>query len=228
VIFAAWYGGFGPGLIAAVLSALAADFFLMPPVYSLTLSNPAHVAAVLFFLLMGFLISLICERLQRIEHAEQETRAKLAAVVESTEDAIISKSEDGTILTWNRGAERMYGYSAREAVGRNISIIVPQEQAGELAEMMGRLREGAPAQYCETLRRRKDGKLIDASISITPIKDAEGQTLAYATTTRDISRIARKPSTRSNCWFVSRPWWLTWGNWRFGERTTFLTKLSLL
>jgi PAS domain S-box-containing protein len=208
VFFAAWYGGFGPGLIATVLSALAADFFLMLPLYSLRLFSSAQVTAEAIFLLLGFLISLICERLQRTESAAQEERSRLAAVVEisadaitckqeadsqlaaiveSSQDAIISKSRDGTILTWNQGAEQMYGYSASEAVGRNISIIVPQDQASELAEMIGRLNEGAEVECCEALRRRKDGKLIDASISINPIKGVHGQTLAYATISRDIT-----------------------------------------
>src|SRR5689334_22153270 len=111
----------------------------------------------------------------------------LAAIVESSDDAMIAKDLDGTILSWNQGAERMYGYPAEEAIGRHISLIVPPEAAAELTDILGRLAAGERVRHCETLRLTKDGRLLDVSLSVSPIRDERGQIIGASAIARDIS-----------------------------------------
>ena len=86
----------------------------------------------------------------------------LAAIVESSEDAIISKTLEGTILTWNAGAEHMYGYSAAEAIGRPMTLLLPEDRPDEEAEILDRIRQGQRVEHFETVRRRKNGERIES------------------------------------------------------------------
>jgi two-component system CheB/CheR fusion protein len=117
----------------------------------------------------------------------EESRQRLAAIVESSEDAILSKTLDGIITSWNQGAERLYGYSAAEILGKSISILIPPDYPNELAGIMERLRRGETIELNETARRRKDGRLVDVSVRISPILDAAGQIIGDSTIARDIS-----------------------------------------
>jgi len=98
----------------------------------------------------------------------------LAAIVDSSDDAIIGKTLDGTIISWNRGAEHMYGYTADEAVGQPISILVPIDHPDELPAIMDRLRRGERIDHYKTARIRKDGRRVEISVTISPVRDAEG------------------------------------------------------
>jgi PAS domain S-box-containing protein len=104
----------------------------------------------------------------------QEIAERLAAVVESSDDAIISKTLDETITDWNRGAERVFGYSSAEAVGKPMAVLLPAERAEEESGILARLRCGESVHHFETVRVRKDGKTIDVSVTISPISDAMG------------------------------------------------------
>ncbi len=117
----------------------------------------------------------------------REAQAALAAIVENSDDAIIGKTLDGRITSWNRGAERMYGYTASEAIGQPISLLVPEDRREELAQVMERLRRGEAAHHFETTRLRKDGRKIDAAITISPIRDASGRVVGAATIARDVT-----------------------------------------
>src|SRR5689334_13956940 len=94
-----------------------------------------------------------------------EVQAKLAAIIESSDDAIISKTLDGVIRTWNRGAELIFGFTADEAVGQPLLIIIPPERHAEEPEILSKLRRGERIDHYETVRRRKDGALIDVSVT---------------------------------------------------------------
>src|SRR6185436_18934138 len=108
-------------------------------------------------------------------HAD-ETRARLAAIVDSTDDAIYSTTLDDTVLTWNAGAERLYGYAAAEVIGRSRAIIVPLgTSAGVTAAMMEKAGRGEASEAIETTRVRKDGLTIDISLTISPIMDSTGR-----------------------------------------------------
>lgn len=117
--------------------------------------------------------------------------AQLAAIVESSDDAIIGKNLEGIITSWNGGAEQIYGYTADEVVGRSISILMPPECPNEEADIQERLQQGESIDHYETERIRKDGRRITVSLTISPIKDSEGSIIAASTVARDISEEKR-------------------------------------
>jgi PAS domain S-box-containing protein len=117
----------------------------------------------------------------------EEQQAKLAAIVESSDDAIVSKTLGGIITTWNRGAERLFGYRAEEIVGRSVLTLLPQDRHGEEAAILERLRRGERVEHFETVRIAKGGRHIDVSLTISPIKDARGRIVGASKITRDIS-----------------------------------------
>lgn len=121
----------------------------------------------------------------------EDLRFQLAAIVESSEDAILGKGLDGTIRSWNGAAERMFGYTAGEALGRSAAFLVPPGREGEEPELISRIAAGERVQPFETVRRRKDGQDIDVSISISPIRDAQGRVTGAATLKRDITERKR-------------------------------------
>jgi PAS domain S-box-containing protein len=112
---------------------------------------------------------------------------QLAAIVESSDDAIVSKTLDGIITSWNRGAERMFGYSAAEAVGRHISLIIPAERRTEEDDVLARLRRGEKVDHFETERRTKDGRLLTISLTVSPVRDREGRIIGASKVARDIT-----------------------------------------
>ena len=119
---------------------------------------------------------------------QAETAARhLAAIVESSEDAIISKNLDGVIQTWNAAAERMFGYSAAEIVGRSVLTLIPVDRHHEEAAILGRLRSGERIEHFETMRRTKDGRLLDVSLTVSPVKDNTGRIVGASKIARDIS-----------------------------------------
>ncbi len=128
----------------------------------------------------------ISERLR----AEQ-TLQRLAVIVEASDDAIISRDLDGIILTWNPGAERLYGYSAAQAIGQDIAILLPTEHPEDIAEVHARVSVGEYIRNIETVRRARDGRLLDVSLTISPILDDSGQVVGAASIARDISERKR-------------------------------------
>jgi PAS domain S-box-containing protein len=124
----------------------------------------------------------ISERLQR-----DELGARLAAIVDSSDDAIVSKSLDGVITSWNRGAERIFGYTAAEAVGKRILLIIPEERWPEEDEVLARLRHGERIDHFETVRKTKDGRRIYISLTVSPIRDAQGNIIGASKVARDIT-----------------------------------------
>ena len=118
---------------------------------------------------------------------EHEARLRLAAIVESSSDAIIAKDLDGTILSWNTGAELLYGYASSEAVGRNISLLAPPDHRDEIPAILERIKVGERIEHYETVRRRKDGAMLDVSITISPLYDSSGTITGASAIARDIS-----------------------------------------
>ncbi len=121
----------------------------------------------------------------------------LASIVDSSDDAIISKTLEGVITSWNRGAERLFGYTAKEAVGRPITMIIPLERRDEETRILARLRQGQPIEHFDTVRVRKDGSKVEISLSISPVRDAAGQIIGASKIGRDITgrkRIERELS----------------------------------
>jgi PAS domain S-box-containing protein len=117
----------------------------------------------------------------------EEVRRQLASIVESSVDAIIGKTLDGIIKSWNKSAERLYGYSAEEVIGRPISILVPPDRPGEIPDILSRLRRGERVEQFETKRVKKNGEVIDIALTISPIMNAEGTIIGAATSARNIT-----------------------------------------
>jgi len=120
-----------------------------------------------------------------------EEHLRLAAIVEYSNDAIIGKTLDGIITSWNAGAENLYGYTAGEAIGTPVSILMPQGERDETPGMLEKIRAGDQINYLETKRRRKDGRIIDVFMTISPIKNEEGQILGASSITHDITHRKR-------------------------------------
>ncbi|HZR66439.1 MAG TPA: PAS domain S-box protein [Terriglobales bacterium] len=112
----------------------------------------------------------------------------LAAIVEDSDDAILSKSLDGTILTWNKAAERMYGYKAEEIIGKKVSKLLPPDRPGEVDQIMQRLRRGERLDHFETTRQTKQGRILNVSLTISPVHDGNGTIIAASTIARDTTQ----------------------------------------
>lgn len=128
---------------------------------------------------------------------DSSASAWLAAIVENSDDAILSKTLDGIITTWNRGAERLFGYTAAEAVGKPVTLVIPEERHHEEDEILRRLRAGERIDHFETVRRRKDGELIEVSLTVSPVRNAAGEILGASKIARDITAQKRAAAQQS-------------------------------
>jgi len=124
-----------------------------------------------------------------------ELAGLLAAIVASSDDAIISKNLDGIITSWNNSAERIFGYTPEEAIGRHITLIIPPERHAEESKILDRLRRGERVDHFETIRRRKNGSLLDVSLTISPVRDSSGRVIGASKVARDIT--AQKQAEQS-------------------------------
>jgi PAS domain S-box-containing protein len=204
VMVSGWYGGLWPGLLATGLGAAASALWFVGPQPVAPSTATVTTISVGLFVLVGGLISVASERLHAARRAlerrsEQERRerseadraqALLAAVVESSEDAILTKSLSGQILSWNRGAEDMFGYTAAEAIGGPVTRIVPTHRRDEEDDILRRVSQGQRVPPFETERVNRAGKVLDVSVTLSPIRDAGGVIVGASSIARDIG--ARK------------------------------------
>ena len=137
--------------------------------------------------LLGVVFDDISER-KRVELASN----RLAAIVASSDDAIIRKDLDGIIQTWNAGAERIFGYGAEEVIGKPVTILMPPDRVNEEPGILAQVRKGERVDHYETVRQRKDGSLIDVSLTVSPILDSEGRVVAASKIARDITQRKRE------------------------------------
>jgi len=126
-----------------------------------------------------------------------EARARLAAIVDSADDAIVSKTLDGVITSWNRAAQAMFGWTAAEAVGQRITLIIPRERWPEEDEVLARVRKGESIDHFDTVRERKNGERIDVSLTVSPVKDARGRIIGASKIARDVSDRKRAEAERT-------------------------------
>jgi PAS domain S-box-containing protein len=125
-----------------------------------------------------------------------ETQLLLAAIVDSSDDAIISKDLNGIILTWNPGAERLFGYTSKEVIGKSITLLIPQDQLDVELDILARLRKGERIAHVETLQRCKDGHLIDVSITASPLRNLQGEIIGASKVIRDITERRQAEKTQ--------------------------------
>jgi PAS domain S-box-containing protein len=127
------------------------------------------------------------ELYQRTVEQLGESRSRLALIIDSSEDAIISKGLDGTITSWNKGAERIYGYTPEEAIGKHISLLAPSDRPDEIPEILRKIARGEGIEHHESVRVTKDGRRLDVSISVSPLRDANGDVVGASAIARDIT-----------------------------------------
>jgi PAS domain S-box-containing protein len=193
IVIATLLGGLWPGILATILSVFVAWFLFIPPEFSFSLNSPDATSLLVFIstslLLVGLITLAIDWLLNEIEKYRTNELAalRLATIVESSDDAIVTKDLNGIIATWNKGAERLFGYTADEVIGKPINIVIPPERDNEEPAILERIRRGERVEPYETVRRRKDGSLIDISLTVSPLKDATGTVIGASKIARDIA-----------------------------------------
>src|SRR4051812_32338814 len=152
--------------------------------YKLHINSPTVLLMCAF---TAVLQSLICGFISSINRQRaDEQRARLAAIVDSCDDAIFSKNLDGTIMSWSSGAEKLFGYTAEEIIGRPISLLVPPERPDEFRQILERTQSGARLDHHETTRVCRDGSRVEVSVTTSPLRDAAGAVVGSSTIARDI------------------------------------------
>jgi len=196
VMVVAVLAGLGPGLAATFLSAAAADFFFLEARVNFVIADLGDRIGIAMFIIMGASISLLAETMRRrnveIARARSEldraqAQSLLAAIVDSAEDAIIGKTLDGVITSWNCSAQRIFGYSAQEAIGKPIAFLLPAAGEHEESDIRSRLKGGKTFHAQDAVRRRKDGQNVHVSITISPIFDPMGNLVGASQVARDIT-----------------------------------------
>lgn len=195
----------------------------------------SHIDTIIFAGIVTPLIALFVllkfEGLYRIVSQENEERKRadekislLASIVTSSDNAIIGKTLDGTITNWNRAAERLYGYSETEAVGKSIGIIIPPDHMEEQEDFINNIRRGESVERHETVRVTKDGRMIDVSITISPIFDATGNVIGASTIGRNITERKRvEKELKKSRWILAKSQQIAHvGNWALNLQTNIL------
>jgi PAS domain S-box-containing protein len=212
VAFAVWLAGYRAGLAVAILGYAACAVLFIRPRGELGLGDADNLVGLAAYLFTCILIVAFGESMRAAwrhadedreprrvarERAERLTAAReLAAIVESSELAIVAKGLDGVIRSWNAAAERLFGYPAAEAIGRHISLVIPPERLSEEEEIIATLAAGGRIEQLETERVRADGRRILVSLSISPILDDEGRVVGASKMARDITRERRAEAER--------------------------------
>src|SRR6202035_275515 len=124
---------------------------------------------------------------QEVDWAIQRAGLRLAAVVQSSHDAIAAKDLNGIITDWNQSAERIFGYKAKEIIGKSVLTLIPKDRQSEETKILRKIRRGESIDHYRTVRRRKNGRLIDVSLTISPVKDAKGKIVGVSKVARDIT-----------------------------------------
>ena len=212
VTLAAVVGGWRPGMLATFIGMLLASWIFTPPYWGVNVESlPNSLWSNLVFLLDGFIVSFSIDAMHhyrkqyQTELAESQvsennlqalmaqreadfvTLQKSEAIIQSTDDAIFSTSLDGIIESWNPGAENVFGYTAQEIIGKSILMLIPAERTQEEADILSRIARGGHIEYFETVRRRKDGRLANLSVSMSPILNGERQVIGVSKIARDVT-----------------------------------------
>ncbi len=219
VLISAWVGGLGPALLATALGSLGAAWFLLEPRGAPAVDDPFTLGGLGLFVAASVGIAWITTATRRArERAEskareaaarreelrvtretvgdarkryEEAQAFLAAVVESSDDAIVTKTLEGVITSWNRGAEMLFGYPREEAVGRPITMLIPSDRLHEERSILERIGRGERIEPFDTVRITRDGRPIEISLRVSPIRDRSGRIVGASKAARDITATRR-------------------------------------
>jgi two-component system CheB/CheR fusion protein len=185
VVFIARFFGFGPAVLCTFTSALVLDYFIFRPTLGIAISEN-ELERVGIFVLISVLVAGLARQRSRAETLADQARQKMAAIVTSSEDAIISFTGDGFVTSWNQGAQNLYGYSPKEITGRPLSVLVPTDRMGELERILDRLtREERIGSYqTETIDR--NGTRLTILLSVSPLRNEQGKLVGASAIARDI------------------------------------------
>lgn len=190
VVFIARFYGFGPAVVCTFTSALLLDYALFRPTLSIPITE-LELQRLGAFVLISVMVAGLARQRSRAETQTDEIRQQLAAIVTSSEDAIISFTVDGIVTSWNQGAEMLYGYTAKEILGRPLAVVVPVERMGELEENLERLNREERVGSYETERINKNGSRLRVLLSVSPIRNEKGQLVGASAISRDITQQKR-------------------------------------
>jgi PAS domain S-box-containing protein len=187
VLFTARFLGFGPAVFCALVSTACLDFFALPPYFSFVLRTNADLERLTVFLAIAIFAGSMARQKTLAESRADHTTREMAAIVEYSCDAIFSTSPEGSITSWNRAAEQLYGYTAEEAVGSSVARLAPPERRDEVERNRALLNSGTPVAPYRTERMRKDGARWPALLSISPLRNGRGEIIGASVIARDIS-----------------------------------------
>jgi PAS domain S-box-containing protein len=200
-----WLGGYRPAVLVALLGYVACEFLFIPPRRNLSLGDFESLigfAKTIGFAAYLFTCAIIIGLGQTMRKAQQDkasqlmTARLLASIVESSDDAIISKTLNGTIQSWNAAAERLFGHTAEQAIGRHISLVIPADRITEEDDIVASLKAGKRIEHFETERVRSDGRRVQVSLTISPIRDASGAVIGASKIARDVTERKRIEADR--------------------------------
>jgi PAS domain S-box-containing protein len=186
VVFTARFFGFGPAALCTFSSALVLDYFVFRPRLGVGASE-IEFQRLGIFVLISVLVAGLARQRSRAETRADEVRQQLAAIVTSSEDAILSFTVNGMVTSWNRGAESLYGYSAAEIIGRPLAVLVPTDRMGELERLNRAERIGS----YETERVHRNGARLRVLLSVSPIRNEQGELVGASAIARDITQQKR-------------------------------------
>src|SRR5689334_9281231 len=190
VVFIARFYGFGPAVVCTFSSALLLDYAVFRPALSTPITE-FELQRLGVFILISVLVAGLARQRSRAETQADEIRQQLAAIVTSSEDAILSVTVDGVVTSWNLGAEMLYGYTAKEILGRPLAVLVPVEHMGELEHNLERLNREERVGSYETERIHKNGSRLRVLLSVSPIRNEKGQLVGASAISRDITQQKR-------------------------------------
>jgi PAS domain S-box-containing protein len=186
IIVSARYFGFGPALVCTAASGLAIDYFAFAPSFSFSLSANDY-GRLLVFIAVSVVTAGLARQRSRAQTRAEQVQRQMAAMVESSDDAILTGDVNGIITGWNRGAERLYGYSAAEAIGMPVDVLGPPERPDEIPGITRKVMRGESIQHHTSERIRKDGTRITVDISLSPIRNERGEVIGASSIAHDIT-----------------------------------------
>jgi PAS domain S-box-containing protein len=186
VVACARFLGVGPAVLCAALSVGAIDYVVFEPRFQFV-TTTEDVARLAVFLGISLLAASVARQRTEAELSAEDTRRQLAAIVESSDDAIYSTTLDGTVLSWNRAAQALYGYSAEEVLGKSWTLAIPPERASEFDSSFNHLVRGERVPSHKTERFRKDGSRVSVLLSLSPLRDDKGRVVGASAIARDIT-----------------------------------------
>ena len=186
VIVSARFLGFGPALLCTAASGLAIDYFAFEPRFSFALSANDY-GRLLVFVAVSILTAGLARQRSHAQTRAEQVQRQMAAMVESSDDAILTGDVNGIITSWNRGAEQLYGYSAAEAIGMPVDILGPPERPEEVPGITRKVMRGESIQHHTSERIRKDGTRIAVDISLSPIRNERGEVIGASSIAHDIT-----------------------------------------